>query len=133
MQIANITINDGQATPVAHTFEPIKSTLPALYRESLADVPVIGNGRVSVNNRTTNGLNKVTVLLELPALETATGGNPEGYTAAPAEAYKHQVKAEFILPDRGTVAQRKDLRVLLLNLLANAQIVDLIDELAPPY
>jgi len=131
---ANIAIQDGQATPVTHTFYPIQTTDPVIYRESLADTPTIGNGTVNVSLKDNgSGLNKAVITMRLPALETATGANPAGYTAAPAEAYTHQVKVEWILPARGTSDQRKDLRLLLTDLLSDAQIVDLIDELRKPY
>jgi len=131
---ANIAIQDGQATPVTHTFYPIQTTDPVIYRESLASTPTIGQGLISLSLKDNgNGLTKVAITKRLPALETATGANPDGYTAAPKEAYTHQVKLEFILPSRGTVDQRKDLRVLAMNLLAEAQIIDLIDELRKPY
>jgi len=131
---ANIAIQDGQGTPVTHTFYPIQTTDPVIYRESLASTPTIGNGTINVAVReNASGLVKVTVTMRLPALETASGANPEGYTAAPKEAYTNQAKLELVLPVRGTVDQRKDLRVLFADLLGDAQIVDLIDELRKPY
>lgn len=78
-------------------------------------------------------MNRVRVVLALPALETVTAQNSAGYTAAPKVAYTNQVSVDFILPNRGTAQQRKDLRVLLSNLLANAQIVDMVENLNRPY
>lgn len=131
--VANIAIQDGQASPVTHTFYPIQTVAPVTYRESLSGVALIGNGSIVANLKHVNGLSKVNVTLKLPALETVTAQNSQGYTAAPKEAYSNTVKVEFILPDRGTIAQRKDLRTLLMDLFTDAQFIDIVDELRMPY
>jgi len=132
--IAPIVINDGAATPVAHTFNPVTS-VPPFYRESQAGLALVGQGRITVTSsqEAGNGMSKVRAVLELPALETVTAQNAQGYTAQPKVAYTHKVDATFFLPNRGTAQQRKDLRTLFSNLLSNAQIIDNIDNLAPPY
>lgn len=134
-QIANIAIADGAATPVTHTFIPLASRPDALYREAISSLPLVGQGVVTLVNRSpaNASLQRVRVKLELPALETASGNNAEGYTAAPKVAYVNSVVVDLILPNRGTVQQRKDLRVMLSNLLKDAQVVDLIDNLNNPY
>jgi hypothetical protein len=134
--IANIVINDGQATPVAHTFYPTASDPDAQFAENLSGIALIGNGNIKVSVKRVaqdGGMNRVRIVMALPALETASAQNSAGYTAAPKVAYTHTVSADFILPNRGTAQQRKDLRVLLANLLANAQVVDAIENLARPY
>ena len=132
--IGQISINDGASTPVTHVFHPI-STFPPLYRENQSGLALVGQGVIQVQTTgdSGSGLNKVRVVLALPALETVSAQNAQGYTAAPKVAYTNKVDATFILPNRGTAQQRKDLRVLMMNALANAQIVDSIDNLAPPY
>ncbi len=134
-QIANIVIADGATTPVNHTFSPIASLPIAAYRESIASLALVGQGRVSIKNSSpaNASLQRVRLTLELPALETASGQNAEGYTAAPKVAYTNSVSVDLILPARGTVQQRKDLRIMLSNLLKDAQVVDAIDNLATPY
>lgn len=133
--IANIAIQDGQATPVTHTFYPVQSDPVAIYRENQASLPIVGQGLVNVTFRSKvqDSLQKVRVTLDLPALETATGANSSGYTAAPRVAYTNRAIIDLILPARGTAAQRKDLRVLLSNLLLNAQVIDAIENLNRPY
>ena len=133
--IANIAIQDGQGTPVTHTFYPIQTGPTTKLRENLTALPTLGQGVVSVVTRLDGkaGLNRVRVVLELPALESETGANSSGYTAAPKVAYMNKVTAEFILPSRGTAAQRKDLRTLMSNLVLNAVVSDSIDNLNQPY
>lgn len=134
-QIANIAILDGATTPVTHTFYPLASRPDAVYREAIASLPLVGQGLVELVNRSQPdaSLQRVRVKLALPALETAAGNNAEGYTAAPKVAYTNSVVVDFILPSRGTVQQRKDIRLMLSNLLKDAQVVDLIDNLNSPY
>lgn len=131
--ISTIVINDGKATPVAHTFNPVQSAPDAVYREGLSSLPLIGQGVIDLRTRTQGELNRVKVTLKLPVLETATGANAQGYTAAPKVAYHSTANVEFILPSRGTAEQRKDLRVMLANLLLNAQLVDNVDNLNIPF
>lgn len=133
--VSSITIHDGKETPVDHTFYPIQTGELTQFRENLSTIPIIGQGVVSIFTKldSKSGLNKIRVVLELPALETATGQNAAGYTAAPKVGYLNKVSAEFFLPSRGTAAQRKDLRVLLSNLLTDAVVVDSIDNLNMAY
>lgn len=133
--IADIAIQDGQATPLTHTYKPVESGPHALWRTANGSLPLIGQEKISLDVSTTKqtGMNVVKMVVDLPALETATGANSSGFTAAPQLAYSNRVRLEFMLPPRGTASQRTDLRVLLRNLLANAQIVDAIDNLNPPF
>lgn len=132
--ITAITIADGKGTPLNHIYNPINSGNDALWRTSDGALPFIGQERVTVKLKAINAsVNSVVVGLELPALETATDANSSGYTAAPKVAYVNRVTMTFMLPNRGLPAQRTDLRTLAKNLLANATIVDYIDNLAPAY
>lgn len=131
-QIANIAIQDGQGTPVTHTFYPLRSGDKSTWRENQAGLSLIGQGIVDMSVKQ-GPLNKVRLVLELPALETATGANASGYTAAPKVAYSNKAIVELFLPARGTAAQRKDLRVLLSNLLKDATILDSVENLNVPY
>lgn len=130
--IANIAIQDGQGTPVTHTFFPLRSGDKSTWRENQTGLALIGQGVVDMMVKQ-GPLNKIRLVLELPALETATGANAAGYTAAPKVAYSNKVVVELFLPSRGTAAQRKDLRILASNLLKDATILDSIENLNVPY
>lgn len=133
--IANIAIQDGQATPVTHTFSPVQSDPSATYREAQSGLALIGQGLVSIEqlSKVSADLQKVRLTLSLPALETVTAQNSAGYTAAPKVAYTNRIVIDCFLPTRGTAAQRKDLRVLASNLLKDNQVIDMIENLARPY
>lgn len=129
--IANITINDGAGTPVAHTFTPVQSTPVAIWRDSMAAKSYLasqfGITVKRVASSSTKGLTRVRLTLALPTMGT-------GVSLPASEVdYSHQVTVEFICPNRGIKQERKDTRVLLANLLADAQVVDLIDELRSAY
>lgn len=132
--IAPIVIVDGKATPLSHTLNPISSTPSALYREAASGLAQIGQVYTSIQR--SNGskdLEKVRIILSVPALESAAGANAQGYTAAPKVAYEVKADLTIFLPTRSTPAQNKDLRVMLSNLLLNAQVVDVIENGAVPY
>lgn len=133
--ITTITINDGQSTPVPHAYNPIQVN-PALYRRNgVAGQSVIAQERLLIdveNARSISGVNKVKMELVLPVMEQATGGTSSGYTAPPAIAHEERVQITFYFHQRSDAAGRKDLRVLLMNLLANAQVVDAVENLTKP-
>lgn len=137
--IAPIAVNDGQGTPVTHTFNPIQSVDPATYsRNGDTAVPVVGQEQIllslkSADKASSDAVNRAKITLRVPVLETPSGGSSSGYVAPPRVAYYLQVNVEALLPNRCTAAQRKDIRVMMANLLANAQVVSLIDTLERPY
>lgn len=132
--ISAIAIADGKGTPVTHTYQPIESGLNSLWRTEDSSLPLIGQEKITcVIKKVNPNVMSVVVGLELPALETATAANSSGYTAAPKVGYTNRATCVFMLPIRGSAAQRTDLRTLVKNLLANAQIVDAIDNLKPAY
>lgn len=136
MQITAITVNDGQTTPVAHVFNPIMSVPPTYRRNGVSGQALIAQERLllqTVMAKTQNGVNRVQMELVVPVAEIPAGGASTGYTAPPAIAHEMRVKVEFFLHQRSELQGRKDLRVMLSNLLLNAQVVDAVDKLEQPY
>lgn len=132
--IAPIVITDGKATPATHTLNPVSSTPLALYREAASGLSQIGQVYASIQRTSSSkDLDKCRIILSVPALETASGANASGYTAAPKVAYEVKADLTIFLPTRSSNAQNKDLRVMLSNLLLNAQVVDVVDNGAIPY
>lgn len=135
-QIGNIVINDGATTPVAHTFIPVRVSggTTAEYRENQSGLPLVGQGQMSISVRTLkSGVMQCHVQVATPALEQITGNNTNGYTASPKVAYTPLGGVTFNFDPRSTTQQRKDVRTLIINALANAQVVDAVDNLNPPY
>jgi hypothetical protein len=135
--IAPIAIVDGAGTPVTHTYNPVQTADATYKRNGDTAVPVVGFESVVLTLKEANGsseaVSRAKATLRIPVLETPTGGTPSGYVAPPKVAYFLMATLEFILPNRSTAAQRKDLRVLSANLLANSQVVSLIESLERPY
>jgi len=134
--ITSMTLNDGQATPVAHTFVPLShSPNEYMWRESgvssvLAAVIV---SMVFLKVKGNASLEKIRLKTSVPALETATGNNADGYTAAPKLAYNLASIQDFIMPLRATQQQRKDVVAYARNLAANAQVTDALYDGLRPY
>lgn len=137
-----IVINDGAGTPVAHTFTPLgKDEKGVLWFEQTSPVPTnpmaakrIGyrQSRVSDPKGQLTGKSKVIITLCNPTMETL-GVNDGGITPPPTMAYVEDCRIEFNLAERSTKQERKDERVLVWNLMANALIVSNIDDLQPTY
>lgn len=135
-QIATITINDGQSTPVAHAFNPIVSVPPTYRRNGVSGQAAIAQERLLIQTqmaKTANGVNKVQIELVVPVSEVPAGGTGSGYTAPPAIAHEMRAKVELFFHNRSVTEGRKDLRVMLSNLLLNSQVVAAIDNLEQPY
>lgn len=136
-QLAPVVISDGKATPIVHTFGPTSASngTDARFHERLAAGIALAFPQMDLLVRPASGfdgVNKVTLMLKMPQMEVLSGSDA-GYTPAPKVAYFDMVKTEFYLPGRSTSANRKDVRALLINALANAIVIDAIENLAPAY
>jgi hypothetical protein len=141
--VANIVLNDAQATPVAHTFIPISpDDKGTWWWEDQSGSASIGYNRISMSlKRATNPaagassaqrMNRVSVGFHTPVLETL-GTNDAGYTPAPTVAYVNRCNIEFILPERNTLQDRKDLRKYIDYLMAESQLVNMVENLQNVY
>lgn len=137
---AAITINDGQASPGAHTFNPVSSDngiyvwqdqtggvalgyLTITYQKSMPGPSK--PGQASDASRVWR--QKFTIAV--PTMETL-GTNDAGLTPPPTVACIHRAVMEFIQPERGTVSVRKDLTAYCSNLLAHATGKSLLNDQA---
>lgn len=134
--LANIVVNDSAATPVAHTYVPVTNQNDlTVWRENAVAGSLAGQPTVRLTsklNPQASGMSRMRMTVDLPA-ESALGTSDQGYKAIPKVDYICRATVDFILPNRSSAAQRKDLRVRLQNVLANALIVDAVDNVAPPF
>lgn len=120
--ISNITVFDGAATPVSHTLTPVSvtrtgSTVVALWRENLSSVPVDAQITAQMKiERLKSGVYRVEQRVEVPVMETVSGQNSAGYTAAPKIAYINTIVLTGMFHGRSDVAGRRLARQLALNL-----------------
>lgn len=125
---ADIVLNDGQTTPVARTFKVKLNDMQAtVWEERSAGVP-IGYAIVRVQTKDTPTVRKVSLSVSVPTLEAVAGSNPSGFTPAPKVAYIHRFSGEFILPQRGSTQERKNVKAFITNLLGNATITSIIND-----
>jgi hypothetical protein len=124
--IAAITLADGAATPVNHTFSPVNIDQAgvAKWADRVGGIalgfPVI---TFSLRNPTKSSrVYKVTAKVVVPVLEVTSPSTATGIQPAPTLAYNLTGNLEMVLPERSTQAQRDDLRAYMKNFLASAVI-----------
>lgn len=140
-----LTINDGQATPVAHTFSPAgldQSSNLALYADRSTGT-AIGFPTVSLRLTAPKGpstgtksdaerVYRVSAIVRVPMLETL-GTNDAGLTPPPTVAFLAVGKVEFTLPERSSLAHRKDILAYVKNLLGQSVVTSLVQDLEPVF
>jgi len=111
--IAALTLADGQATPVNHTFSPVKVDAAGIAKwvdrsgGIALGYPTI---TMSVKEPSKGSRNfKVTRKLVIPVLEVTSPSTTTGIQPAPTLAYNMIQNVEWVLPERSTLAQRSDL------------------------
>lgn len=132
---ANIVINDGKATPLAHTFVA-RGASPKLaeWKETATGIS-IGMPMFTMAVKETSGDSGKTIVegrLSLPVMEVISGADG-GYTPSPKVAYTLWAITSFTLPNRSTLADRKDVLALLKNALANAAFTSAVQDLERPF
>lgn len=140
-QRANLVLNDGQATPVAHTFGPtsgdgnVAGVSIITYEDRSGGVKV-GFPTVEIHTRAPTRQNKntkVSFTVKRPVLEVVSNSTVSGIAPAPTVAYDCLFKGEFILPERSSLDARKDVLAYVRNLLANAVMTQAIHDLESPW
>lgn len=123
---ADIILNDGQATPVAHTFKvKLNDLKQSVWEDRVGGIPV-GYAVITVKTEDSASVRKVRIWVTIPTLEAISGVNASGYTPAQKKAYDHRSYQEFFLPQRGTAAERKNLVAFHTNLLLNTGLLAVI-------
>lgn len=125
--LATLTINDGAATPVAHAFAPVTTDGYTAQMKERTSVPV-SNPALDVSVRPPvngNGLYRVRAVIKMPQTVTVDGVVKVDHTPT--------ISVEMLANERSTEQNRKDLRVLLLNLLQNSSFITVTEKLEPIY
>lgn len=123
--IADITVFDGAATPVSHTLKAISvarkgNTIEAYWREALVSLPTYAQVSVKMELETLkSGVMRCSVEVQVPVMESVSGVNASGYTAAPKVAYVDRAKYEQFSHPRANITGRRLARQLLVNVMGN--------------
>jgi len=122
VDFAPFGINDGLATPVAHTFDCVDHGSDNWIWREAGTSSLLGATQISLTKLKVKGgqLEKWRVKVYLPALETVTGQNSDGYTAGAKLAYSLTSVTDIIIPFRATIQQRKDVLAYARNVLGIA-------------
>lgn len=143
---ANLTLADGQGTPVNHTFTVADHGTDnggkKFFRwvdTSVNSGIIIGANRLMMSVRTPNfGSNAgvrsdnsraslaIEGLLIVPTMETITGASAAGYSAAPRVASETTAWFKIVRPGRAGLQESKDARAFLANFLAQAVFQDVL-------
>jgi hypothetical protein len=135
--IAALTLNDGQATPAAHTFSPVNIDQAGVARWAdrsggiAIGFPVISHS-LKAPSKGSRNYRQITKVV-LPVLEQTSASTATGIQPAPIKAYDLIGTAEFVLPERSTQAQRKDIRAYLANVIANAIVTAGVNDFESVY
>lgn len=140
-QAVNIVLADAQATPVNHTFIPIGPQKDGFFafEDQSASSP-IGFNHIELRCRRTGAMNgnagqrswRVDLRVKTPKLETLST-NDAGMVPPPRVAYIPAAECSFVISERSALIDRKDLRKYLASLLANSQVVSMIEDQVPVY
>lgn len=127
---ANIVINDGASTPVAHTFKPLSVVGDiASFREVTSNGIPVGNNVLSYSVKApTNGSLMYTIKLKLAKPKVITITDTSGKTVTTV-ARTDLVDLTVKVGSDSTAQERKDLRVLLSNAVINALLAQAMDDL----
>lgn len=126
--IAPITINDGQATPVAVTFNPENQTPGAVSFVDRASGISAGFRRLTVGNKfagSSSAVNRAKYSIEYPVMTTVNGVTSVAYTL--------RATVDVIEPSVSTDAERKNLYAFLVNGLSNTLVRGALRDLDPLY
>lgn len=144
--IAAFTLNDGQATPAAHTFTPTgPDKNGVLYFMDVSGGIPIGFPTVSIDLKSpksagpgqqsqANRVYRATVKVVVPVLESGTSASTiSGIPPAYTKAYDVVFKTEAILPERSSLAARKDGLAYLVDAIWGANGKKLFQDLEGWY
>jgi hypothetical protein len=144
MAASNIVLADAQGTPVNHTFVPLGPTPDGVFWwEDQSQASPVGFWRISeelkrpplpkAGESSLNRTYRVKIGLHEPQLENITNNTVSGIAPAPTLSYVPRGFVEFVLPERASLQNRKDLRKMLALLLAEAQTTALAENLTLAY
>lgn len=137
---ANIVINDATSpTPVAHTFNPTENGEWSLFEDRVGGIP-IGFGLITMRmkrpapagNGTESKANarvyRIELNIAIPVLEVTSPSTGTGIQPAPTVAYILRCNMLYLLPERSSLQERKNLCAYAKNVLADANVLKVLQE-----
>ena len=128
----NVTVNDGESTPVAHTFSPVKIDGDiATYADRSGGVPT-GYITYTASNRDPvagSALNRERFVLTLPVV--ADGSDP----SVPAGTILRSLSCDLtvLIPASSTLQERKNVWAMFKNWAASSVMTSIVQDLEHVY
>jgi hypothetical protein len=123
-----ISIDDGKATPVTHTFVPQQISPSESTFVDKDSVTSAGQKQLIIGfspRSTKRSTDRVKVRLNMPIESTVD--------TVTAVAYTGRMSSDFVIPDQMTLAERTDFAALCANAISHAIIQGNIVDLEPVY
>lgn len=124
--ISNVVAYDGLSTPISHVFLPVSvsregaNKVRAEYREAIVGVPTNAQPRLHLSlEKLKSGVYRVERRLVVPVMESISGQNSSGYTAAPKVAHELTDVRTSFFHERSDVGGRRLVRQLGNNIDGN--------------
>lgn len=135
--IASMTLNDGQATPAAHTFGVVNVDAAGIAKwVDRASGIALGFPQITLSLRQpTKGSRNYKLMAKIlvPTLEVTSPSTSTGIQPAPTLAYNHLATIEMIMPERGSALERANALAYLKNFLAHANFTNAVSILEPVW
>lgn len=125
-KIADISLMDGKATPVAHTFGVKHCDNGLSVLEDRSGGIQIGYPRLTIETKESSQVRRIRIAVNVPVLEAVSGANPLGFAPAPRVAYETRAVVEIFAPTRGVVAERTDILAYIKSALNDTSILSVI-------
>lgn len=137
---SNIVLADALATPVNHTFVPIgRDKNGTFWFEDQSAANAIGYWKISIElskpgpataKQSSEGRTiRAKIGLHEPVLETVSNATVSGIAPAPTVSYVPRAFSDYVLPERASLQDRKNLRKMMASLLADSQVVSVVENL----
>lgn len=135
------SINDAETSPIAHTFTPLgpdkdgvqwfEQTVPAPSNALAAKRFSVSIKRADLGKQL-NGVTRITGRFWYPVMETLATSD-SGITPPPTVAYQLYAELRYVIPERSSEQERKNLKTLVANLQTPQSLIDVITKLQPLY
>lgn len=127
--IATLVLADGATTPVNHNFDPVNIVGDVAKWSDRSGGIALGFPTVTHSLRVPNKDSRnyrLAVKVVTPVLEVTSPSTSTGIQPAPTKAYDLLCNVEFVLPERSTLQQRKDVLAYVKDMLAKSVVTNAI-------
>lgn len=128
--ITTITVNDGESTPVAHTFERVGGIDKngVIYLRESDGVP-FGDNALSISLRRPTNKVKGRLVLKVPVIATETINGVD----SPKWQREGIISLDTTFDEQSSIQERKNALTMFVNALANADITEVLQDAKGPW